>query len=272
MIAPVLKFIIGNWLGVASLFLAICSVGIAIYIAIRQNLQLNQLKEISANIDDNVLGTLKGFEHVLERLEKMLKDADKDPESRVYFMAYWLWFGADEAFPAQKISTIDVDTSHISLLLRARIASNRPTTLVIYEDEASISAFIQELFEYKVAKEKHSHMFSETELEGLIERYMEEVKWIKRECEKHDNIQINFIKDIPAIMFAKDGHEGMAGIYYIGETAMLRERTELGGFSSKSTITVKMLIAQINNFASHKRQRTNLGFSQTKRLRWFTPK
>jgi len=77
---------------------------------------------------------------------------------------------------------------------------------------------------------------------------MKEIEWITKEAEENDKVSAKFRSEIPAIIFAVEG-EVSAGIWYIGETAMLAEGSKLGGFKSRNPAMVRMLIDQVKHFA-----------------------
>lgn len=248
-------------IGAAGTVIGTCSLVLAIVIFIVQGRQSSELHSLNKNINDNVtglqalsqriddhiLGTVTGFESVLAKLEALLNSANGTDHANVYVMAYWLWFGVDEDFPSIPLANIGPDTSRICCLLRARISGNKQTTLVLYRDRASIRVFVEALFNYKASQGGIS--VTAAQVDQLVDRYMQEVTWLEAESKTRTKFKLAFRDEIPAIMFAVQGDE-TTGLYYIGETAMLREKAALGGFTSRSPAMVGMLVNQIRHFAS----------------------
>jgi len=66
-------------------------------------------------------------------------------------MAYWLWFGADKEFE-KGLPTITTHKSDFCLKLRGRVAQNKLTTVVVYNDQQTITDFVTTLVKYKKAQ------------------------------------------------------------------------------------------------------------------------
>lgn len=245
----------------ASVILGLLSVIIAIYIAKGQNKQMasleyltkeqkqqiQNLEALNKNIDEHVLGTLRGFDHVLESILKLLEEANQDKSSTVYFMAYWLWFGADKEFE-KGLDTITKHKSDFFLKLRGRIAQNKLTTVVVYKEKVAITDFVKKLVSYKKSTTSANVPLDDNAIDTLVAVYMREIEWITAEAEGNCNVSAKFRSEIPAIIFAVEG-ESSAGIWYIGETAMLEQKSQLGGFMSRQPAMVGMLIDQVKHFA-----------------------
>lgn len=247
--------------GILGLIVGAMSVSLAMYIATGQNKQMASLEELTKeqkqqiqnlealnkNIDEHVLGTLGGFDRVLESIIKLLEEANLDKNSTVYFMAYWLWFGADKEFE-KGLSKITRHESDFFLKLRGRVAQNKLTTVVVYNDRETITNFVKTLVGYKKATTSEPVPLDDASITSLVTAYMEEIEWITAEALKNDNVTAKFRPEIPAIIFAVEG-EASAGIWYIGETAMLDQKSQLGGFKSRNPAMVGMLIDQVKHFA-----------------------
>lgn len=227
--------------------LGLLSVGIAISIARKQDKQMASLEALNKNIDEHVLGTLRGFDRVLESVLKLLEEANQDKNSTVYFMAYWLWFGADSGFE-NDLSTITRHKSDFFLKLRGRVAQNKLTTVVVYNDQEHITDFVKKLVTYKKATTNETVQLDNSAIEAIVVAYMKEIEWITEEARANCNVSAKFRSEIPAIIFAVEG-EASAGIWYIGETAMLEQKSQLGGFISRQPAMVGMLIDQVKHFA-----------------------
>lgn len=202
---------------------------------------------LSQRIDEHVLGTITGFESVMAKLEHLLKSANYGDHAKVYVMAYWLWFGVDAAFPTTPLDKIKGNASSIYRELCARISGDRTITLVLYQNRKAIHDFVSALFNFKA---QSGTTVDPVQIDALVDRYMEQIEWLKKEAlSRSSTFTLKFRDEIPAIMFAVESDES-TGLYYIGETAMLREKAALGGFTSRSPAMVGMLVNQIRHFAS----------------------
>lgn len=232
---------------IVSAVLGTLSVCITIHIAKKQSEQMASLEALNKNIDEHVLGTLRGFDRVLESILKLLDEANQDKSSTVYYMAYWLWFGADKEFE-NGVNNITKHKSDFFLKLRGRVAQNKLTTVVVYNDQEAITDFVKKLVTYKKATTNTSVPLDNKAIDTLVDAYMKEIEWITAEAKDNCNVSAKFRSEIPAIIFAVEG-EASAGIWYIGETAMLEQKSQLGGFISRQPAMVGMLIDQVKHFA-----------------------
>jgi hypothetical protein len=236
--------------GIVGVGVGFSSVLITLYITWGQTKQMERLETLNKNIDDHVLGTLVGFDRVLAAILKLLDEANQDKSSTVYFMAYWLWFGADKKFN-KKLSKIERHDSDFYLKFSARIVENKPTTYVVYSDPETIKTFVTKLVKYtkKIPRETQLNTEDDNQISQLVQTYKKELDLIN-ELTKGDrsNVLAKFQSEIPVIIFAVDG-EVPAGIWYIGETPILDLKSKLGGFMSRQPAMVEMLIDQVKHFA-----------------------
>jgi hypothetical protein len=227
----------------ASVFFGLISLWITLSIAQKQDAQVEELRRLSMSIDQNVLGTLNDFDSVLDALVDLLREASTHEQAKVYFMAYWFWFGADKDFDQNNSTTFRHNPVYVAL--KKCIASVTETTIVMHEEEASIDRLIQALSEYRGV------CLPNDRKRELVAAYMDELAWLKSTCDRSQpKTKFSPRKEIPAIIFAVDFCDNRkAGIWFIGETPMLTKKTQLGGFMSRNPATVSMLINQIKGFS-----------------------
>jgi hypothetical protein len=234
--------------GILGLFVSSAALIITLHISREQDKQIKKIESLSKGIDSHVLGTLRGFDRVMESLTNLLVEANNQQGSTVYFMAYWLWFGADTDF-LKGSDQLTNTSSRVWQSLRGRIAEGQKrTTVVIFEDKQRIHSFVQKLIQYRVSANT-LHIADQAALASqIVDDYMLDIEWIKEESRRSNNLKLKFSSEIPALIFAVEGIRN-TGLWYIGETEMLVQGSQLGGFISSNPAMVGMLADQVKHLS-----------------------
>lgn len=252
-------------LGVVALVVALISLALMILIARRQSCQLdghsrilqNQRELIEANqrliedLDQKVLGTLPSVGEVYKCIAQLLEDAGED---NVYFMCYWLWFGADLSYPMSITSKeIADDTSEVTRLLWDRATNQRPTLVVTYDPtlaRGQLQRFIKAVLTYNRSRAMEQADapsypdLTDADCEDVLDRYRDSYKKYEDHCRFRAVDPPLGKSEIANIMFVREGRD-QAAVLFLLETDALEERVSGGGFVSREKTMVTIIKEQI---------------------------
>jgi hypothetical protein len=235
--------------GIFGLVISIAALLVTIHISREQDKQIKKIEFLSESIDSHVLGTLRGFDRVMTSLTNLLIEANNQHDSTVYFMAYWLWFGADTAF-LEGATELSRTSSRVWQCLKGRIAEDsKKTTVIIFDDKQRILSFVLKLIEYRATANTLHIDDKHAMATHIVERYMLDIDWIKLTYQRSHNLTLKFSSEIPALIFAVEG-EKSTGLWYIGETEMLVHGSPVGGFISSNPAMVGMLADQVKHLST----------------------
>lgn len=256
----------GLVLAIVSILISVISLWIMFNIASRQDKQLAEIQKLGRELDEKVLGILKDFDPVFDEVSKLLKEANSDSTSDVRFMVYWLWFGADRGFPdTLTLDQINANTSEVAKQIRSRIEEDRNTELIFLDpDSDALADFLRNLIKWR--RERPSRIDlpksgtkistgspspdDEHQIRALIERYKKDVNLICARVNHQPHIKIHRLAEIPELAFVVNG-QNSRGIYFLGETVILREGADIGGIASSNPAIVSLLGSQISACAKN---------------------
>ena len=226
--------------------------------------QIDNIDRLSREIKGGILGTLSDFDAVMGAMVRLLRLANKQDNSTVYFMGYWFWFGADSKVASiEDIESVDIQSSEIYTLLHARIAqSDRFKTRILLKEEEGVEGkhnmikWIRLLMEWRVnhfgkqsdaagSKGEAKIEEDDTRVARLYDRYTKCMKRVAEEAEDRVNVDLREAAYIPAIMLIRDnGKDDCSCVYYIGESTAIEAGSDVGGFSSDNIGLVSILRSQ----------------------------
>jgi hypothetical protein len=233
----------------AGLLVSIGSLFLAGGIFARQRLDSKQIERALVEEPTNE-------DEVVKCVIELLNEANRDPQSHLYFMAYWTWFGIDAAFPGRlhEVDQITQSESIVAQLLKARVSQNWKTTIVVMDDVEYLKGFVRELLKYRLNKSGRRWFkpkITDDAVEQLVGRYLADLKHLEDSVDHHGNAGTEIIlrkrSDIPSLIFVMDSKSSESrGIYYLGERAVVARNAALGGFIVRRNSTVRILAEQIN--------------------------
>lgn len=221
---------------------------------------------LQKQLRDRVFGIMDGFESVYSSVIRLIEEANKHPDSHLYMMMYWLWFGIDQNLyedTDRKLDTLLPNDSKVRELLSDRITKGYETTIVVYdphECDAEIKDFIKFVLEWqierkyevrknKIGEETNRRVIDDNEVNELFKRYEDDFNNLeKRRSETTDTKFQEFRKRhiIPMLMFAMElPHDVKHGFVYLGEKDALKRRAKTCGFKSDESRFVEVLKEQI---------------------------
>lgn len=243
-----------------SSILTFIGLGFTIYIARKQN-------QSQALFSKKVLGTLPTIDAFRSRICALLRDADKDEKSRVYIMLYWLWFGADQAYPKTKVS--DIEEPEIMQLLRSRIAKRYPTTILVYNtstQKRKLLDFLRKALEFNHLNQyffygdsqplSNNNTVSDDDVTELFKRYDDSLDSLKtyidsfRQSANNNPIKLRGIDNIPALMFAVDSVKEPCALVLLLNHDTTEGILKPAGFESYEPGMIDVIRGQIETSAS----------------------
>jgi len=210
-------------------------------------------KESQKLFSRKVLGSVPGIDQFRERVCTLLRHAERDPDSRVVLMLYWLWFGADRLYPMIPIQEISEQNIELIKLIKGRIAKQLKTTIVFYDVDLSkrkIQDFLRDALEYnRLQAYEESGMeapqVSEHEVVALFERYEASVQQVIDLAKGCPNaVVVSGKEEVSALMCASEGDQSTA-LVLLFEIDAIRARVTAGGFESEEPRMIQVVREQV---------------------------
>lgn len=241
-------------LSVVSLIFGIFSFWLTVRISRIQNKQQKMFSE-------KVLGTIPNVDSFRMSLCELLKKAEKDSDSHVYLMLYWLWLGADRLYPKYDINSLNESCSDVMKLLKVRTAKGLKTTIVVYDHAVSKSKLID--FFHAIFRYNSENLYKESgiprksvkhdDVMMLYSRYRDSLNNLRRDASQYQHIiTIKEAEDIPILMGAVSGKEPSALLLLFEKTA-IKGMASSGGFQSNEPRMVDIIKNQIEISAKSSR-------------------
>lgn len=216
-----------------------------------QTTQLKTIEGLNDSIDKKILGILPNFEEVHAKIVARLEQVKHDQKSKVYIMAYWLWFGIDRHVSKVPLEDLDSNHSRIWELLTSRISENLETHIIIYDPVSAkdkLKKFVSAVLKYNLDDKSQKEQISDEKISNLIEKYKNRLGQIEKSLTKISKTSIHKISEVPVLSFVvQGGGEYQSGVLYLGETLALERKAKTGGFSTFSPEMVDILVSHYNH-------------------------